>query len=395
MASPVDTTVKHFYSSMPGAPVLNGQAGSMIGLLDACLVTGWGLKSATALTVAGGVATLAFSGSTAAVKDAVILVEGVTGALTALNGEQKITAVGSGTVSFATAAADGTAAGTITFKMAPAGREKVFSGTNKAVYRSPDVQSTKMLLRIDDTYTDHCLLCGYESMSDVDTGAGQFPLPGQMVVGYMNKSARANATAVKWRLVADARGAYVSVVGYSAEQAACESGRTVYLGDFKPFRTGGDPYAFVVGCGSNATYGDAAGTCDNASMDGSYAPRPYHGLGSAVKLEIRPEVGSANGGSGRDASYGVFPGAIDGGLRLSRRMLQEGANMPPRGVLPGMYSVPQSEVGNSIAPLTVLPGTGPLVGRRILAIGCGASSYIYPSANLGISFIDITGPWDR
>ena len=395
MASPVDTTVKHFYSSMPGAPVLNGQAGSMIGLLDACLVTGWGLKSATALTVAGGVATLAFSGSTAAVKDAVILVEGVTGALTALNGEQKITAVGSGTVSFATAAADGTAAGTITFKMAPAGWEKVFSGTNKAVYRSLHPQSTKMLVRFDDTYTDHCLLCGYESMSDVDTGAGQFPLPAQMAVGYMNKSVSANATGVKWRLVADARGAYVSVVGYSSSVAGCESGRTVFLGDFKPFRTGGDPYAFVVGCGSSTAYSDLVGTCDNGSTEGSYAPRSYHGMGGAVKIEFRSEIGNYSGASGRDASYGVFPSAIDGGLRLSRCTLQEGPNMPLRGVLPGMYSVPQSEVGNSIAPLTVLPGTGPLAGRRILAIGCGASSYNYPSVQLGISFIDIVGPWDR
>ena len=47
MASLVDTSVKHFLSTMYGAPVQNGQAGSKIAVLDACLVTGFGLRAAT------------------------------------------------------------------------------------------------------------------------------------------------------------------------------------------------------------------------------------------------------------------------------------------------------------------------------------------------------------
>ena len=45
MASPVDTTVKFYREDFPGAPVLNGVAGSLIDLLDACLCTGFGLRS--------------------------------------------------------------------------------------------------------------------------------------------------------------------------------------------------------------------------------------------------------------------------------------------------------------------------------------------------------------
>ncbi|EPD32955.1 hypothetical protein HMPREF9701_06413, partial [Delftia acidovorans CCUG 274B] len=56
MASPVDTSVKHFLSSMTGAPVLSGTVGSMIALLDALLVTGFDTKTLTSLTVVGGVA---------------------------------------------------------------------------------------------------------------------------------------------------------------------------------------------------------------------------------------------------------------------------------------------------------------------------------------------------
>ena len=46
------TTVKHFHSAMSGAPVLNGTAGSLIAVLDACLQDGFGLKAASGITVA-------------------------------------------------------------------------------------------------------------------------------------------------------------------------------------------------------------------------------------------------------------------------------------------------------------------------------------------------------
>ena len=62
MVSPVDTSVKWARSTMPGAPVLTRAAGSLIGLLDALLVNGWGQQTATSVVVAGGVATATGSG---------------------------------------------------------------------------------------------------------------------------------------------------------------------------------------------------------------------------------------------------------------------------------------------------------------------------------------------
>lgn len=52
---------------------------------------------------------------------------------------------------FAVTTADATATGTITCKVAPLGWEKSFSGTNKAAYRSLDVTSNQLYLRVDDT----------------------------------------------------------------------------------------------------------------------------------------------------------------------------------------------------------------------------------------------------
>lgn len=395
MTSVVDTSVKHFLSTMLAAPVGNGVAGSEIAKWDACLVTGFDVMAATSLVVASGVATLSFASAHSATVDSVILVSGVTGALTALNGEQKVTALGVNQLKFATAAADGTATGTITFKMAPAGWEKTFAGTNLAVYRSQDVLGTRMYVRVDDTGTTFCRLRGYEQMTDVNTGIGLFPTDAQLSGGgYHNKSSSANSTAVKWKLFADSLGMYLSTVGYSAANAYVEAGRTVYIGDFTGSRPGGDPYAFLIGCGTTGSYDDTAGVCDQASNVYLFAPRAYHGLGGAVAQVSRPETGAAVT-SGTDTFFGPFPSKIDGGMRLSRRFIADGANAEPRGILPGLYTIPQSGVGLSVTPGSVIPGTGALAGRKLMAVGCGANSYAYPSSSLGISMIDITGPWVR
>lgn len=395
MASPVNTDVKHFHSGMSGAPVLNGVAGSALDVIAACIETGFDVKAATSLSVSGGIATLSFAGSHSAAVETVILVTGVSGALAALNGEQRITALGVGQVKFATAAADGTAAGSITFKMAPAGWLKAFSGPNISGYQSADVQSTKMFVRIDDTGTTSFRLRGYESMSDVNTGAGMFPLDSQISGGgWCNKSANENTNPVKWKMVADSRGMFINIVGYSGSNPNCESGRTIYIGDFTSSRPGGDPYAFLLGCGTGYNYNGITGTCDQDSQPYHFAPRAYHGLGSSVGHSSIPETG-ANYTSGMDSFFGPFPSKIDGSLRLSRRFITEGNSSEPRGILPGLYTIPQSNVGTVIAPGSIITGTGSLTGRKLLAIGCGSSSYGFPNASLGISMIDITGPWAR
>ena len=395
MASPVDTTVKHFFRAMSGAPVLNGQAGSMIAVLDACLVTGFDLKAATALTVAGGVATLTFSGTHSASLHAVILVEGVTGPLAGLNGEQKVTHTAAGQLRFATALADGTAAGTVTFKMAPAGWTKVFSGTNKAVYQSADPTSTKMYVRVDDSFAEtHCRLRGFEVMTDIDSGAGLFPTDAQISGGgYMAKAWSSDTTPVPWVLVADARGAYINITPYGASNPSAAAGRTCYLGDMSPLRPGGDPYAFSLGVSAGPGHTQATGTCDTGESNGQYFPRSHVGLGVSLNHSVRSDVGSAT--SGMDDTRGVFPSPVDGSLLLSRRFAWEGMYPVPRAYFPGLYTVPQSDVGLYIAPGTVQAGGAPLGGRQLLALGCGASNNTFPSGNIGISFIDITGPWVR
>ena len=388
MASPVDTTVKHYRSDMPGAPVLNGVAGSKISQLDACLVTGYGLKAATSLTVASGIATLAFDGgASAAWPDAVILVAGASNA--ALNGEQKVLSANTTTVTFATAEADGTDAGTVTFKIAPAGWEKVYSKTNVAVFRSLHVESTKMFLRVDDTNPQFVRVVGYETMSDVDTGASAFPTAVQQAGGgYWAKSDVTSAAAVAWILASDGRFFFDSPAPGSHRGMTYQGCFLRGFGDFVPKNPAGDPYL----CGLNYSATTSAAGMNEGLLDGDAATRTalargYTGLGAAVLARRWAYTG--NIGSGRDGALGDFPSAIDGSLILSDQYVGETA--APRGNIPGHKYCPQAKAWDSFKMMDSLAHGG----RKYIVSSSGysSSSTSSTSANTGASFIDITGPW--
>ena len=393
MTSVVDTSVKHFHSAMVGAPVLSGTAGAMAALLDACLVNGFDVKAGTSLVVASGIATLSFGGTHSAAVDSVILISGVTGALTALNGEQKITAIGAGFVKFATAAADGTAAGSVSFKMAPIGMLSPFTGTNVRTYKSADPAGTGMILRVDDTATTSCRVVGYEQMTDINTGTGPFPTAAQMAGGgYWSKSNAANATAAPWLLIGDGRSFILHVAAYVPSNAASVGGFTRGFGDFAALRPGGDPYACALSYSTNTTVtSQSDGTLDGVNSGTIAMPRAYTGLGSAAMHNTAPFTGASNVVSGMDPTLGSFPGAVDGSLWQARKFFSSGS--APRGILCGLLHVPMSQVFNTFKTRDVIPGTGPTAGRKLMALNPANSIGGTSSSEIGVSFVDITGPW--
>ncbi|TXT38833.1 MAG: hypothetical protein FD135_2624 [Comamonadaceae bacterium] len=394
MASVVDTSVKYIHSGMVGVPVFNGVPGSLVGLLNAFLITGFDFKSATSLTVASGVATLSFAGQHSAAVDTVILVDG--SSIDALNGEQKVTAIGSGIVKFATAAPDGTATGAITFKMAAAGWTQPFTGTNVATYKSADPASTGMILRVNDTATTLARVVGYESMTDIDTGSGPFPTPVQVSGGgYWAKSSVANTNATSWVLFADGRKLIFHNAAYYSSNATYTSGVTRGFGDDIALRPGGDPYACSISyTAANVPY-DYAGGLDGIYDTYQAMPRGYTGLGSCVIHTLRPYAGLASSQSGIDGYMGAFPSVVDGGLRLGRKFFSSAtSNQPPRSDLPGLYHVPQTGVFDAFKTRDIITGTGSLAGRKLMALNPGTSIQSTPTAgSCGVSFVDITGPW--
>ena len=393
MTSLVDTSVKFIHSTQAGAPTLNGTAGSLISLLDALLVTGWGLQTATSLSVSGGVATVVFGSTFPAVVDSVILVDG--SSVAALNGEQKVTAVGNNAVSFATAAADGTASGAITVKMAAAGWTKLFTGTNTAVYRSSDPQSYGMCLRVDDTGTTAARVVGYEAMTNVDTGTGPFPTAAQQSGGgYWCKSSATQSAANGYLVAADSRFLLAHLCPYQYASAAYVSGNTHGFGDQITSRTSGDAFAAMLNYATadGGTY-SAYGPLDASSSTSCALPRDYTGLGSSVLRPRQPLVGSATNASGNDNAWGAFPNPVDGQLMLSRVAITQGTNAAARCVVPGLYHVPQNGTASSFTRGSRVPGCGALSGRTLAALCNVGANERFDTGVTGVSFVDITGPW--
>lgn len=404
MASPVDTSVKFLHSRMSGAPVLSGTAGSLVALLTACLVEGFDLKTATSLTVASGVATLAYSGAHSSEEGSVLLIAGVAGGPTGfagMNGEQKLTGKPTSTsVTFATALPDGTYTGTITFKMAPLGWLRPYTGTNKAVYQSTDITSTKCLLRVDDAGTTTARVIGYETMTDVDTGVGPFPSTAHIAGGgYWPKSVNANSTAADWALCGDGRLFYISILPGASSSSTQNIGTLKGFGDPISVKTSGDPYFCTLAYSVTSSVA--------AEYDGDYArgseyqiasPRSYIGYGTAQRAISFPYIGSTlTGISGITNDFGVFPNAIDGGMFLTRRYLRpEGTSFAIRGDLPGLWTLPQTGVYDWFRFLDVIPGAGPVAGKRMRVVPAGSGvGFNSTGSNTATAtvLLDTTGPW--
>lgn len=388
--------VKWFTNEMRGAPVVNGQPGSLIALLDACLLTGFGIVTPTAVSVSDGIATATLPSGQSFFERAGVLVSGGTPA--ELNGEARVLTTSTTQITWATTAADGAASGSIEIRYAPVGGwAKVFSGTNLAVYRSTDVQSNGHYLRVDDAGTTSARVRGYESMTDANTGTGPFPTDAQMSGGgYWYKSTAANANAVRWKLAADSRMFVLCIAAGSGANASNHGAMARGFGDTLPLRQEGDAWSTVLSIngssiGSSISCGSLDSHYSSSGAGMSVTPRAWQGLGSAVIHDVRSYTGSA-AVSGADSALGPFPSEVDGQLKLSRRYLTEQGAKPPRADIPGMLFVPQAGLTSYVSDSDVVDGSGDLAGRRLMAVGApGAHSYnVVPS---GIYFIDITGPW--
>ena len=393
--------VKWISSTFRGAPQVDGSVGGggYLAALYAFLVTGFGTAQALSVIVSNGVGTAVFPASTVFETYSVLLIEGATSPAS-LNGEARVLSQAGSTITFETDAPDGTATGTITFKYAPAGWERVFSETNKAVFRSLDPQSSKFCIRVDDTGGVSVRVRGYESMSSIDVGTGPFPTDAQINGGgWFNKSLNANATKVSYYICADSR-IFLSAISAGVPSSASYTPAPVRgFGDLVTLNPGGDAFAVVLSCtsveatSSNSYYSYGTFNLTNNSPNGLYAARDPSGAGGARLVESKPYVGIAGSVSGADATLGVFPSSIDGELKYSRRYVCATDNSTPRANIPGILHIPQSTVLGSakIAHGDFVLGSGELSGRVLLAIA--ASTTVAGIGPAGISLIDIYGPW--
>lgn len=383
----VDTTVKYFSSAMTGAPTCTGQAGSLIALLDACLVSGFGSVTLNSLVVADNVATATYSSghgfSTVASLGPVITIAGATPS--GLNGEWRITVTSSTQFTFATSGiSNQTATGTITAKRSPAWFSKVYSGTNLAAYQSNDITSTQFFWRIDDTTAQYAGASAYETMSDINTGTSF------STSKYVTKSNTSDTTQRTWYLVSDGATVYFFVqdttTGYYEPH---------YFGDWIPM---------VV----NSYRCLHAGTTSTSSRANSANPLRYIGDNSSTynnsisgRITIaRSYTGVANGVSGcwmapNSSNYvgrtistsESYPSPVTNGLVCAPLYLHQGCPAVGgsilRGVLSGLYA-PQHYLAGAYGATLV---SGNIDFLRI-SIG-----YANADSGAGMVAVDLTGPW--
>lgn len=373
------TSVKWAVSSMVGAPTLNGTAGSLIAVLDAFLVNGFGTKAVDSATVTDGICRMNITGGSAAQDHCVIQLVGVTGDGVALNGPQRVKAATASYVEFPCDLPDGPLTGSITFKIASLGWEKVFSKTNVAVYRSTDFAGTRAYYRVDDTNALYARVVMYEAMSDVDTGVAPGPTTANLAGGYYwQKRLAAGSIGVNWSLVGDSRGFYISVAPATTTSAATINDAgcvTHFAGDIASDRSADAWCAALTGAASNSTNTTSGDVGYSSGNSGFSLARQSHGVGGAVQVARRTAGGNAY--SGADATLGAFPSQASNFLHLQPFVLGDATDFSPRGPrgrLPGLFHVPQTGLADAFASDTQVLSGLDASGQVLLMRACGPAN---------------------
>jgi hypothetical protein len=387
--------IKWYSSLMYGLPADSAtyysDVGGCVTLLDAILVDGFGLVTLDSVVVASGVATATRSAGVTVLDKQVIEIAGATPS--SLNGQWRVTGINTGAKTFTFACAgvaDGAATGTITVKTPGLGWERVFTATNKRVYRSQNEDSPRSYFRLDDSTSNFgAVLTCYESMTDIDTGYN----------GWHQTSFYAGASGIPriakstgYTFVGDDR----TLHGMGTFRAA-----TVYpsmyfgFGDYvslKPNDTKNDLVCPTQISNQSVTVlGKNAWTCgsDDASYDNHYAWMHDDAAGNraAVFRAVR-QINDASGYGGP-----TFPQPADNGLFITDNIIREKtASYPIRGKMRGGYWV----LANQPFPASYLPnfidGVIGLEGRQCMVVS--HSMYITNNWYTGRIVFDLTGPWD-
>lgn len=390
-------TIQFITHSMAGAPVLNGQAGSLTGLLKTCLVDGFGLGTLDSLVVAGGIATATRAAGHSAVTGSKQTIAGATPS--GLNGVKTVLSHTSTSFTFdATGIADQTATGTITTKVSPLGWTREFNTTNIEVFRSPNPASARHYLRVDDSGTTAARVCAFHSMTDVNTGTDPYPTDTQVSGGgWWSKSGQPNSTAIHWALIGDDRTFYlVARIGFAIYNSG-QYANYMAFGDFDSL-VPGDAFGSFLQCGEwDRSTGSPAVVIEdldryqafNVTQDfGTFMARSYTGLGVSTKATRRGLfpifMGASDSKSGQSTGAPMaYPNSADGSLFVTRMSFCELTTRHIRGYPRGFYITPQAVGSNLFAPGEAVTGISGLTGRTLRA---------FPS-DIGAYFFDVTGPW--
>ena len=371
MGTAADFPVKWISSAMPRAPKLYRTVGGALAVLDAFLVTGWGAMTPQRIEIAGGVATVQCNSGDTFHEYAVIEVSGAEPA--ALNGQHRVLSSTDTSFTFATEAADGHATGTISIKYAPAGWERVFSGENKAVYRSAAPDASGALYRIDNTNAD-ATFQGYAAMSDVDTGDYPFPNQNTLLLNHMENTTETQEK--EYFMAADGYGVIVSNKKFSA---GGDGMSPFFFGASSPIDGGSMTLKHEVVLGSPGGWISNQEKGLVSQSFGCFSATDNEGgvLSSDVACSFSL------------LSTGILDANKQSAVVLSRILgIRDGVVF---GMAPGIYSTWQGNAMNAVPEQSMMRCH--INGKPRVLYSAYYGGWAYPNQQAGVFTVDITGPW--
>lgn len=410
--------IKAYFSNQTGAPTLNGTVGSLIAVLDACLVNGYNQVNVSSMTRSGSTVTVACATAHGYenpltnywVQNGVGNVCTIAGATqTEYNGDWPISYVSDTVFTFdiGTATPATPATGTITTKRAAGGFSKAFSDTSRGVYRSNDLSSRRHFWQVNDIAdcpngqgARYAGWRAYENMTGIDQGDGPFPTivaAGTFGI-YICKSSALNATSRHWSLYTDGK---TVIMTFHTDQGGASLGVSSYsyvagFGDLlSPVP---DPYATICGGLSNGSSSYATAVeCGFLVAAGSGAPNPnssagWNALARTYTGAKKPVWPTAHLGMGffQNVSMGysgglMFPDGMSNRFALAQITVYETSNAG--AIMRGQLPLYECGVGVVHSNREIINNVIGREGRVFQYIRAGSlnSSYV------GGAYIDLTG----
>lgn len=396
--SPKDTSVKLFTSEMVGAPSLTQAAGTLIGVLSACLVNGFGMQQVSSFVVTQGLGQITVPVATGWERMCVIDVAGCTDA--SYNGEYKLTQVSADglRVSFPIDAPDGTVQGAaITVKLASPGWLMPFNhpDTFKAVFKPGDPRMPGAhCLQVTDGAGTHANVRGYESMSAMDAGAGIFPTEAQAGTSAWPK-AFATTRPARWMLIVDDMAAWVgSAPGYSSAVSNVAYAMRGFGAVLSMVPSDMHAVALSVQAGNATSGGVAAYGCVSvASISLTNTATWFSRTADGATLSppaffSTMNTASTNPVSGADPTCGAASGIDVSRLVFTEKFYRHAANAYPRAKMPGVLHALHTAV-----EAVITPGDIETIEGRAYKFFHGPSATNGSFGAAGLCAIDVEGPW--
>lgn len=369
-------TVRVYRSTDYGHPVLTGTAGTLLALLKACLVDGYGANTVSVLTQSGGVATATCANAhgmplgTSAKRT-------ISGANeSGYNIEATVTSTGTNTFTYTVAGGTpASATGSISVKCAGSGWTKPIADSgNIGMFKQP-AGSNGFCLRVDDVSTANVArVVAYESMASLASGANAFPTDVQFPSGmYMLKSASSDSVERAWVLYCN--GPLFYLVVNQSSIAVWSASSNMGFGDFPSYRSGDVFNTILIGSANPSSHAlQTLSTSFTSALVGHYVARTHAQTGTSVPCNkgadsFKGAVQTSMGVAGQ-----AYPAPADGGLYVSPVWISENENSTVRGVLPGIYAPLHAR---PLATGDIWVPTGDLAGKTFEAINAPGSSQMF------------------